>query len=239
MRLLNLVIYNDNTYYRSMLEFHSAYCLSRTNVDTFYITFNPAQKERARLENQIISIRGEESVTPGLLLKTIESALLLDKRIENYDFVLRSNISTVVNFRLLEQFIPLLHDHHYFGAKALQLSWLDQASGIVDSRHFGTPFVTGSCMFFSPHLFSQVLSLRHYLDFSIIDDVSIGILLKNFFPEVSLLQFPQHMVFGYDGEMEGLQTLSDVECRSKLAFRFKSENRMHDVDHIRRLAALL
>jgi hypothetical protein len=239
MKILNLVLYNETEAYKVMHKAHSTFCSVFDNVDTFYLTSNPDQTENVRVDGNFISVQGSESIVPGLLQKTISAAIALKDKIKNYDFVLRTNISTLVNFRLLKKLQISPDTSHYFGAKVLSLGWLDIPSGIVDYKYFGTTFVTGSCVFFSNNTFRRILDSVYHLDYSIIDDVAIGILVRDHLTDISPMQFPNHMVFGYEGEDNFNNFLGEGKTSSMLAIRFKSTNRMQDALSLQDTASLL
>jgi hypothetical protein len=206
-------------------------------VDTFYVKYQPEITSTNITDGNIINLKGVESVVPGLLYKTVDSLLYLKDKLDGYDFIARTNISTVVNFPAIADILDAENNYHFFGARVSRLMWLDPPSGIKDFSNFGVPFVTGSCMFFSKPLMAKILEMRHYIDFTVIDDVALGILVQNKFPEVVALSFPDNKVFGYKPEHEQRLNFQDSnEVRSMLALRFKSNDRANDAEDLERAA---
>lgn len=110
-KYLNIIFYSEiendpaTIYYKEMKKLLNKYletldnifyyfCYFDENIDTEYIINN---------EQHVIILKGKESTIPGFLQKIIKS-IEITKNID-YDYFIRTNISTIVNFELLDTLI--------------------------------------------------------------------------------------------------------------------------------------
>jgi hypothetical protein len=151
MQIFNLVLYNpDNAgHYKQMYlilkEFYSHYDYVKT---VFYHYSNAVEK--ITMNDDIMLIPGNECYVPGILNKTIEAIeyLYQTEDMTKYDYFLRTNISTVVDFKLLRE--ELINTPvNYGGGILINLKWLDHNNGIVDNTWFGTIYAGGTSIIFS------------------------------------------------------------------------------------------
>jgi hypothetical protein len=132
------------------------------------------------IENNCIYIKGSEGFVPQCLDKTI---IALDYCINTlkitFDFFIRSNISTIINYDLFPE-LPLTKC--YSSPIIFRLNWLDIPCGINENNSkqiMGTIYASGTSIIMSYDVSNYLLENKDQLDKSIIDDVSIGVLLKN------------------------------------------------------------
>ena len=165
VRILHLVLYSENTEYTQMYEITRQFYNEFPSVHTIYYTYRPHQTEDYVLEKDILYIKGEESYIPGILEKTIKAIQYHQPKFSNYDFVLRSNISTVVNFHLL--------------IEELQKTPLEYGGGLlydVKPEDGSEPyyFISGTAILFSIDFANYLINNSHLLEKETIDDVAIG-----------------------------------------------------------------
>jgi hypothetical protein len=170
-------------------------------------------------------VKGSESVVPGILNKTIRAIEICKELNIDFDFIVRTNISTVVNFPALQQL--LIRDRHnnriqYAGQKKV-IDWLDPPSGLVDETFFNIPFVTGICIILSRNIVNLLLDSKDSINYSLIDDVAIGeFMYKKGIPIFNL----SNMV------LENAPTF----IKSKWIYRNKLGNREDDLKRMRFIA---
>jgi len=183
MKLLNLIIYNQNTEYDIMKSLLQKY-LSKNNIIYYFIIFDNNISDNHVIINDTIYLKGSESYLGigGLLDKTIKSLEILNNL--HYDFLIRTNISTIINFKLLLQKLSDINSVSYASCLNFNLQWLDPPCGIFNNKYFGTIYSSGTCIILSKNLTQFIISHKNELDYSVVDDVAIGILLNkyNFFP---------------------------------------------------------
>lgn len=128
-----------------------------------------------------ITFTGEETLIPGILEKTLlafQRLFPIDEK--QYDYCLRSNISTVVNMSELYNY---LNDSssifHYGGSYLHTISKLNQNVGVNDEKFIGKKFVSGTAILLSfdsmKLLLNNLESLKEKYGVSVIDDVMIGL----------------------------------------------------------------
>ena len=179
MKVCILFIYSDDTIYNSMLQIQQKYVHNFNNVDSYFIKMNNSQNDDIIINDDIISIKGNETLF-NILYKTIKSFELLFEN--NYDFFVRSNISTIIDInQLLDTLEHLPKTNYYGGANIINLQWV--GGGIVDNTYFGLNFTTGIGIILSNDIVHNFISNKDKIDYSIVDDVSISIYLHKNIPE--------------------------------------------------------
>ena len=179
MKVCILFIYSDNEDYNVMLKIQQKYANNFDNVDSYFIKMDNAQTEDILVHDDIISVKGQETLF-NILYKTIKSFELLFEK--NYDFFVRSNISTIIDInQLIYSLENLPKTNYYGGANIINLQWC--GGGIIDNTHFGLNFTTGIGIILSNDVVKHFILNKDKLDYSIVDDVSISIYLHKNMPE--------------------------------------------------------
>lgn len=224
-----------------MRETLSPFYAKSRNVSTYFIENKEDIENDVEMYENRIYFKGVESVVPGILTKTIKSLQLLQDTLTDYNYIIRSNISTVIDFARLTKFINQQQYVRYFGAKLYSLSWLDNPSGINDKKHWGTIFATGTLIGMSSKLCHQILSNIDKLRYEIVDDVAIGILYKEMCPHLRFYhKFPEHLY----SEINNIQLNENIinqidENLRPIAFRNKSINRDIDIGNMKKICNYL
>jgi len=239
-RILNLVLYNDTDYYRGMYENTREYYNKNENVDTIYYMYSGDQNDeeyKYDKDNNMLYIRGIESYVPGILQKTVKAfqfVSLLDKK---YDYIIRTNISTLVNFRKLSE--ELIKNPIDYGAgRCMRIfnGWRDIKAGIENDRYKGIIFPSGTCIIFSGNLFDKMMDKIHLIDYSVVDDVSIGHFMTMYFREYKLNNYSNLL---YDGTDRNL-SINKNNVDKYIFFRNRNDkDRNRDVESIKILIQLL
>jgi len=153
------------------------YSIFEPNIKTYYIKYSKnINNEEYILENNILHINGIESIIPGTLDKTIK-ALEFFKNIK-YDYLIRSNISTIINFNNLVNELQKNPINFYGGGKIINLQWL--GNGITDVKLFDTLFASGTSIILTNNAVAFIVNNKHLLKYDIVDDVSIAIFMKEY-----------------------------------------------------------
>lgn len=181
MKLLHLVLYSqpkDNQCYDEMLAMTREY-YKRFNdtVKTIYYKYADIEEDFV-MQDDMLLIKGKETLIPGVLDKTIKAFEYFSD--EDYDAIVRSNISTIVNFTLLHQ---RLNDDipYYAGAKVENLQWT--GGGIEDPSYFGTQFACGICYILSKAAVMYLIENKDKVRMDIVDDVSLALFHKEHRPD--------------------------------------------------------
>jgi hypothetical protein len=194
MRVLILVLYNETEKYRKMLEIQKYYknifADLNTIFDIFFISYNPKQERDIIIENDMIYLKGEE-IYLDMTRKTIDALNYLIK-IENkvYDYIVRTNISTIINYNNLYIFLQTLPDKQlYTGGLFETLTWLDYYSGINETtiqkyNLYNLHFIQGTSIIFSFDIANYFIENKNKLVYDIVDDVTLPLFLRDTLPDV-------------------------------------------------------
>lgn len=190
MKLLNLVLYSNSSVehqegYEQMQEILNNYYSSFKNVDTIFYKYSEDLSSEYIMEGNIFKIKGTESLVPGVLEKTLITFeyIINNYDIDKYDYIIRSNISSIINF---DKLIEELHENpikFYGGAHIMDLNWC--GGGITDSTWFGTLFVSGTSIILTKDCIRYIIANKHLLRMNIIDDLAIGILFREHRPDIT------------------------------------------------------
>lgn len=237
MNFLNLVLFSTDHSYGDMKDVSSKYYSTLKNVRTIYYRFDADIQSDYELRDNVLLIRGHETLIPGILDKTIKvlEYAVKNKLIDECDYILRTNVSTIVNFANLER--EMLHVPFYGGVYAPTLQWLDPKYGIVDDKWFGTQFVTGSGIIFSKDAVRYMLKNKNLLENTIIDDVAFGIFFARYLKTAPVVFDRKLWHVWYEHE-----NISKNDLDTKVFFRCRDKhgaNRELDVQHLKQIVDML
>ena len=125
-----------------------------SNVDHFFNSFNSLYKDVSIISPTV------ESCIPGSLQKTIYSFEYIEKNFE-YEYIMRTNLSSFFDINQLMVFINTLPKERLYCGK--------------NNRNY----ISGSCFILSKDVVKLIIQNKDRIDYNIIDDVSIGKLLRN------------------------------------------------------------
>lgn len=242
MRVLLLIIHQVGCQYDEMYDVLSAHYARYPSLDTYFVCFSEKLEREFCVEKDIIFIKGTESHVPGLLQKTIEAMLLA--KAESYDFVVRSNSSTLINFDQLSRFLKHAQDNdlHILAGSRQKLAWPDPAAGITNGKYYGTVFAGGTMIVLSRYAVQTLLRYRHFLDYSVTDDVAIGVffhrVVKIGIAEIEKKFFVLNTKNIAFEEKKNLLTAVQAQI-NPVAWRNKSKNRQEDAKCMHWIAQLI
>jgi hypothetical protein len=189
MKLLVLSIFNDECPFMNEMKKENVIYLNEisrmVSLDYYYITLKEMEHDYEIDEmNKVFYVKGANTVVPGLLYKTLKSIeILINELNKTYDYILRTNSSTVIDFVALFNFLKTLdtyeNENYLVTSQILQLHWIDVSAGIIDDKYHGTIYPTGRFILMRSSAWVDIVANQNKLDFSIIDDVSLGIYLHH------------------------------------------------------------
>ena len=186
-RLLHLVLYSETDQYKAMYKMLSRYYRETfPDIKTVFYTFSPHLESPYSLSGDVLYIRGKDTYIPGILDKTWLAMKYFQEslRQNQYNYIVRSNISTIVNFKTL---IPLLETTDfidYGGGMLNELEWIDPHGGVTDDRWFGTVYGSGTALFLSKNLALDLLNHPNLLRRDLVDDLAIGVFFREYRPSI-------------------------------------------------------
>lgn len=167
MKILILVIYNENSIYNEMLKLQRSYLHDHKNIDTFFVAFKD-QVDDIVVDKDILWIKGKESL-PNILLKTFKGAEYAMK-LQTYDYLVRTNISTLIDLENLYSFLESSPRTLFY------------TGGNLMKHRRGVFFMQGTAIILSIDVVQSLVS--NPIVYNIVDDVKLGLLIKNRFPGI-------------------------------------------------------
>jgi hypothetical protein len=222
IKYVNLVLYSEDKDYKQMKEITEKYYKKFENVTTIYYKFEKDITNKYEMEGNVLKIKGTESYLPGILDKTLKAIEYVVDKNYGCDYLVRSNISTIVDFELLDKELRK-NPIEYGGGLINELQMIDKSGGIVDDTYFGLKYASGTAIVFSKKTLDQVIAKRDKINYKLIDDVAIGLLMRD------ELKKPVEQVGSFlvvsDGNMP--------DKKSYVFYRNRSSNRQTDVKNMR------
>ena len=157
-KVLMLVIYNPSPLYDAQRDFWRRYMNSSPNISCYFIVNSNVPE--ITLDGDTLRIPGTESYE-GIMKKTLDAFdFFLEK--DTYDFIIRTNISSIWDYpKLLAHLTTLPSTNVYAGAPGGTRGSMTWASG--------------SGMIMTPDVCKKLMDARNLaLTFNVIDDVDIG-----------------------------------------------------------------
>ena len=177
MKILVLRVYNSTEEYDLMKDVHMK------NDQSIFLVLNPNLENdwNYNPEQRLLEIKGHESYNPGLRIKTLK-ALQLCLTLFDFDYLVRTNMSTVINMKLLKQKLSYLEGKSVYGGHVWNLQYEDLYSGIskeILAKYYNIQYVSGTSIILSRDNCVFLASKQHLLEDNIVDDVAVGVIMKN------------------------------------------------------------
>ena len=227
LKFLHLVLYSDDTeYYRCMYNTTSKYYKNFFNVKTIYYAFSNEIETDYLLKDDILYIKGNESYVPGILEKTIKAFEYFQNEYTNFDYIVRSNISTIVNFNLLNS--ELILNPFDYGGSAIHYNE-GETGGSATIDHGEGTFIDGTGIVFSKKAFAKLLEKKEFFNMKLVDDLAIGRLFKDHIPEmVPTTSKNQNFKTYVDDYNTKGELINNIENKEIVFYRNKNTSREKD-----------
>lgn len=160
-KIIFLILANDTDHYLPMQVEWRKYMQSHPHIKSYFIKYQNDNETEIYLQDDTIYMRGDESLIPGCLDKTIKSIELLLNENTEFDYILRTNMSSIWN---LNKFYDLIHNNGYQAAAV---------NGIAG----GKTFLSGAGMLLSKNICKLLINNKDEIDYNIIDDLAISYFL--------------------------------------------------------------
>lgn len=221
MRILNLILYSPDLCYDMMADVLTSYLTSK-GVEHYFYSYREDLEGDYLIEGHHLYLKGRETYLPGILTKTL-AALKLFRDYE-YDYVVRSNVSTVIDFDALQNHLTHTVVGDYAGIAYWKKVNIDMQAGVTAikaAKYSECGFVSGTCIILSRRAVEMLVTdIDTVLSYGVIDDVALGIY---FHQQVSRVSCPS---LGDWSKM-----LFDSACSQKgtVVYRNNSDSRPIDV----------
>ena len=217
MKLVILILANDNDAYLQMQELWRKYMNNHENIKSYFIKYDATLQNNIELINDTIFIKGYESYIPGCLDKTIKSIEYLQKNIE-FDFIFRTNMSSVVN---LNKLYNLLNNSI-------------ECSGIIGDNN-GNKFVSGAGILMNKHICKILVNKKDTLNYNVLDDVSLGVFFTNH--NINITSLTRFEAYNYE---DNVNLITKELILDYYHFRCKSEkNKLKTIELMRKIIDII
>lgn len=164
---------DDKPYYEELQKVWRSYMnYDLEHVEAYFIKADPNLTSAYKIENNTIWIKGEETYIPGLGDKTVLAMEAMMPRMKEFDFVVRTNLSSFYVFPRLLEFVktlPKTRCYHACENKIIQ----------SDGKPY-IPFGSGAGLIFSPDMAElMVKNKQELLGSTLVDDVLFGWFFHN------------------------------------------------------------
>ena len=211
-RILNLILYNANVAYEADMKMYLTAYLKTVPHVSFYFYCYREQEAEVVIDGHDMFIQGKEGWMPHILRKTMIAIHHSIMELPHFDYLIRSNISTAINYANFPY--EELSNKDFATTWAFTLNWLSPEHGVPDQRLFGLRFASGTNIILSRAAAMFLSTHRLEVDESVQDDVAIGELLSH--SPYRLYQLTNFMRYKSDSPIIGF------------TYRHKSNNRNHD-----------
>lgn len=193
---LNLVLFSDDNdkYYTRMYNILNRYYKTfehhkSVSVRTVFYTYREQEEEYILDEaSNFLYIKGEKegwhNYTKTIIQKTLKAFEYFKDDLINFDYIIRNNISTIVDFALLTEELEKNPIKFYGGGIKNCLQW--KGGGIEDEKWFGTEYIQGTSIIFTTEAIKYIIDNKSAIHTDIIDDVTIGIFMKENVPNIKI-----------------------------------------------------
>jgi hypothetical protein len=241
MKICILIIYSDNEDYKKMMQMQRTYLNRFKNEEvTFYFTqMNNEQTTDLEIIDDFIFVKGEECFL-NILKKTVTSMKYIIQN-QNIDFLIRTNISTIINIKNLKEFLVNVPKENYYGSGIyLTLLNLAEPYGVVDNSLFGTTFGQGTCIILSKDIVQDICDNSDKLRYDIIDDLSIGVYLNKAKPDI-INNSSVYKPSMFNSELQNFKNISNnyIIYRNRAFACSKNETRNDDVSNMKYITQIL
>jgi len=231
-KIVVLIICHYSEMNMMMLEQLRNNVYKKHNVQYYIVAsrFSETNTNSIELDDDILFVNQKETYF-NILNKTLKAMEYIDNVLKlDYDFMIRTNVSTVINVpQLLKELAPLPKKNISIGGNKMQINWICAAYGINDNRYSGRWFVQGTSMIFSKDVCQDIVKNQHKIEKKIVDDISLFMYLANFNPN-AYESVNKHTISFYECS-ESLDQLYLIP-KNYAFYRNKSET-MRDEDILR------
>lgn len=238
IRILHLVLYSQNDAYDKMHDATSELYKNIKNVDTYYYCFSPNIQNEFDLSGDVLFIKGEETFLPGILDKTLKAFEYFKDELPNYTHVVRSNISTVIDFKKLKHELAK-EEINYGGGALITLNDIFPPYGTMrDPNWVGTLYSSGTAIVFSSKTIQKMLTKLDSIPRDVIDDVALGIHIREQQPEVGVKDIGKwHMVPDISKTNDSVDEM--IETNDIIFYRNNNGNRDLDAEQMKKIVKVL
>ena len=219
--IMHLVLFSHSDEYDEMYNITKQYYQQFHNVTTIYYTFSDSNRDAYQM-NGILYLPGKETYIPGILDKTIKAfEFVKDKP---FDYLIRSNISTIINFNNLSSIVTQ-YPITFGGGIVYKHTW-----GGKDHKRYHTNFPSGTTIILSKPMLMGLLDKKDKINYNIIDDLEIGYVIEKEFPSLPFYSLENYFVY-----VDEKTNIEELNYANIIFYRNKSDQRKHDIQNMKKI----
>jgi len=178
-KIINLVLYSFDEKYDQMKEILIEHNKNH-NIRSYFYCYKEDMSIPYEIIDNVLYFSGKETYIPGVLEKTLEAFDIFKD--EDYDYIVRSNVSTVVNYKELFKYLPV-GEIDYAGPLYYVEHYMNIGAGMNEEKtaKYGKHhFAMGACVVFSKKAIKLLVdNKKDVLSYDLIDDIAIGVYLHD------------------------------------------------------------
>ena len=182
-KIVVLIICHYSEMNMMMLEQLREKVYKKHNIRYYIVAsrFSETNPKLIELDDDIFFVNQKETYF-NILNKTLKTMEYINNVLNlDYDFMIRTNVSTVINIpQLLKELAPLPKQNICIGGNKMQINWTCPSYGINDNRYKGRWFVQGTSIIFSKDVCATIIKNQDKIEKTIVDDISLFMYLGNF-----------------------------------------------------------
>lgn len=192
MNVLILSIFNKTCRNEKLLQIHRDNFSKYDNIDYYFIMNDETIDKEYVLIGDMLFIKGVEDYL-NILDKTLK-AFLYFNNVKKYDFVVRTNISSVIDCGLLYKNLTNFPKTNIYNGAGypFKLNLIDTPFGITETnvkkyslKHL--VYFQGTLIIFSYDILNIMIHNLDKFKYELIDDVSFGLFMKTYMPDAYYL----------------------------------------------------
>lgn len=187
MRILLLHIVHADATCDLMLQQHRRIDVENRfpHISRYFVRFRPNERsQRVVEEGDMLFVHGNESGILGITEKTLQALryVLIDKE-ESYDFVIRSNASTLFHFDRLTAFLATIPTQQvYTGSPCYTIPDYNFLAGVYNPSYIGMRYAQGTCILWSYDQSLLLVQRQDWVSREVVDDVSFADFFRQYNP---------------------------------------------------------
>lgn len=162
-KIIFIVIASPSHFYNKNKLFLNKFMNSHPNVKTLFIYGNVDKSQVLQTKHDLY-FDCPENLRPGILIKTIKAFEYIKKNY-TYDYVVRTNISTFWNIRLLLRKLKFFPNKRFIAGETVRTKY--------------KRFISGTGIILSKDLINILIKNKNKLNYQIPDDVMLSQYLHN------------------------------------------------------------
>jgi len=198
MKIIILILANDNSYYCKIQDLWRKYMNTHPNIQSYFIKYSETCEKDLVEIGDTIYLRGADSIRPGCFIKTIESLKYILQN-KDFDYVLRTNMSSVWN---LNKLYDVVSSNNFSSAGVIGI-------------HDGFQFVSGAGILLRKDVAHKLAYTNYpeniFYSKDMPDDVIIGCILKDYDVQMDVLT--RFEAWRYNVTPEALENYYHFRCK--------------------------